>query len=150
MPIIREMEAHDTYLAYTTFLELFSYLPDLADLQQGEFVRQVNEYQRPEGYRLIGSFEDGVESAVAIAGFRPLHSLGISYYLYLDHLVTSAPFRGRGHATGLMQWLYDEAKRLGCTELHLNSAVVPQRYDAHRFYLNQRMHIGCYHFEREL
>ncbi len=147
MPIIRELEAQDTHLAYTTFLEL---VPHLVDLQQEEFVRQVNEYQRSEGYRLVGSFEDGIENPAAIAGFRTIHSLGWGYYLYLEHLVTYTPLRGRGHATGLMQWLYEEANQLGCTQLHLDSAVGPHRYDAHRFYLNQRMHIKCYHFERDL
>lgn len=147
MPMIRELEAQDTHLAYTAFLELLSHL---GDLQQEEFVRHMNEYQRPEGYRLIGSFEDGLEAAAAIACFYTRHSLGWGNYLYLENLVTCTSFRSRGHAAGLMQWLYEEANRLGCSQLHLDSAVGPHRYDAHRFYLNQRMHISCYHFQRNL
>src|SRR5689334_14429425 len=98
MQIIRELDVEETHLAYTAFLEL---VPHLVDLQQEGFVRQVNEYLRPEGYRLMGSFEDGIETAAAIAGFRTIHSLGWDYSLYLEHLVTYMPFRGRGHATGL-------------------------------------------------
>jgi hypothetical protein len=33
-------------------------------------VRQVEEVQRPEGYRLVAAFEDGEEEACAVAGFR--------------------------------------------------------------------------------
>ena len=147
MSIIRELEAQDTHLAYTTLLE---FEPHYRLGSQEEFVRQVNQYQRPEGYRLIGSFEDGIDTPVGVAGFRTIHSLASSHYLYLDDLITRVAFRGRGHAAGLMQWLYDEADRLGCTRLELDSAVEEHRYDAHRFYLNQRMYIKCYHFERDL
>jgi len=146
MSIIRELGIQETYLAYPALLE---FLPHL-DLSQEECVSQVNNNLRPQGYRLIGSFEDSIDTPAAIAGFRTVDSLVFKHYFYLDVLVTCAAFRGRGHATGLMQWLYDEANRLGCTEFHLDAAVGPHRYDAHRFYLNQRMHISCYHFERDL
>ena len=33
-----------------------------------EFARRVDEVQRPEGYRLVGAFED--ERCVAVAGFH--------------------------------------------------------------------------------
>src|SRR6266576_672672 len=145
MSIIRELAAQDTHLAYEALLEL-----ELGLDSQEKFVRQVNQYLRPEGYRLIGTFEDGIETPVAIAGFRTVHGLACSYYLYLDHLVTCAAFRGRGHATSLMQWLYEEADRLDCAQFHLDSAVEAHRYDAHRLYLNQRMHIHAYHFVRDL
>jgi GNAT superfamily N-acetyltransferase len=147
MQEIRELEPQDTHLAYTTLLE---FEPHHHLGSQEEFVRQVNQYQRPEGYRLIGSFEDSIGFPVAVAGFRTIHGLGRDHYLYLDDLITRSAFRGRGHATSLMQWLYDEAKRLGCTQLHLDSAVGSHRHNAHRFYLNQRMYISCYHFQCNL
>jgi GNAT superfamily N-acetyltransferase len=147
MPIIRELEAQDTYLTYTTLLECET---DYHLGSQEEFVRQVNQYQRPEGYRLIASFEDGIDTPVAIAGFRTSHSLAFNHFLYVHDLITRAAFRGRGHAASLMRWLYEEADRLGCTQLQLDSGVGPHRYDAHRFYLNQGMHIRAYHFARDL
>ncbi len=33
-----------------------------------------------------------------------------------------------------------------CDEIHLDSAVIPERQDAHRLYFNRRMRIASYHF----
>lgn len=143
MPTIRELTASETYLAYTSLLEL---RPHLAACN--EFVEQVNLKQRPEGYRLVGSFEEGVNEPVAVAGFRTVHNLAWGYFLYVDDLVTREAFRGRGHAGGLLQWIYEQAQQLGCQQVHLDSGV--HRYDAHRLYLNQRMQITSHHFGRKL
>jgi GNAT superfamily N-acetyltransferase len=143
MPIVREIAPEETGLAYTTFLEL---RPHLASREV--MVEQINQLQRPEGYRLLGSFEDGVEEPVALAGFRFLHTLACGHMLYVDDLVTRANFRSKGHAGWLMEWLFAEAKRQGCDQFHLDSA--PQRLVAHRFYFNQGLHIDAYHFARDL
>jgi GNAT superfamily N-acetyltransferase len=89
-----------------------------------------------------------VEEPVAVAGFRLLHTLAWGYVLYVDDLVTRADFRGKGHARRLMEWLFAEADRLGCDQLHLDSG--PQRIVAHRFYFNQGLHINSYHFAHDL
>lgn len=143
MAEIRELGPQETHLAYLSMLELRPHLGSLEDV-----VRQVNEQQRPEGYRLVASFEDRRADAVAFAGFRTAHGLAWGYYLYVDDLSTCAAFRQRGHGAYLMQWLAEEARRLGCAQLHLDSGV--QRHDAHRLYLNQRMDITAYHFGRGL
>ena len=139
MATIRELGPQETLLAYPAMLELRPHLGSPED-----FVQVVNQEQRPEGYRLVGSFEEGVDQAVSIAGFRTGHNLALGYYLYVDDLVTRAAFRKRGHAAHLMQWLLEETRRLGCVQLHLDSAV--HRHDAHRLYLQQRMDITAYHF----
>jgi hypothetical protein len=46
----------------------------------------------------------------------------------------------------LLSWLADEAKRQGCDSLHLDSAVGPERLDAHRLYFAAGMRIASYHF----
>ena len=143
MPIVREIIPEETSLAYATFLEL---RPHLASRES--MVEQINQLQRPEGYRLLGSFEEGMEEPVAVAGFRFLHTLAWGHVLYVDDLVTRADFCGRGHARRLMEWLFAEADRLGCDQLHLDSG--PQRIVAHRFYFNQGLHINSYHFAHDL
>ena len=47
-----------------------------------------------------------------------------------------------------MDWLIEEAKRLHCDQLHLDSGVGPDRTDAHRLYFNKRMRISSFHFSR--
>ena len=77
MPIVREITPEETGLAYVTFLELRSHLTSRESM-----VEQINQWQRPEGYRLLGSFEKGVEEPVALAGFRFLHTLAWGHVLY--------------------------------------------------------------------
>ena len=45
-----------------------------------------------------------------------------------------------------MAWVEEEARRLGCDELHLDSGVGQDREDAHRFYFSHGMRIASYHF----
>jgi GNAT superfamily N-acetyltransferase len=110
----------------------------------------VNGAQRAEGYRLIASFPDGDREPAAVAGFRVRHTLYAGYMLYVDDLVTREARRGEGHADALMRWLLEEAARLGCDQLHLDSGVQRERETAHRFYFNHRLRISAYHFSREL
>jgi GNAT superfamily N-acetyltransferase len=143
MSIVREIGPEETAVAYTTLLELRTQLTS-----REAMIEQINRWQRPEGYRLLGSFEEGMEEPVGLAGFRILHALAWGHVLYVDDLITRSDFRGRGHADRLMQWLFAEAKCLGCDEFHLDSG--PQRLVAHRFYFNQGLHINAYHFARDL
>lgn len=111
---------------------------------ESEFVRRVDEDQRPQGYRLVGAFEG--ERCVAVAGFRVLHNLAWGDALYVDDLSTLPEARGRGHGRALLEWCRDEGRRLGCAEFHLDSGVGPDREDAHRLYFNTGLRIYAYHF----
>src|SRR5690348_16006786 len=50
-PVIREIQPSETALAYPAMAALRTHLTSAA-----EFVRQVEEVLRPEGYRLAGAF----------------------------------------------------------------------------------------------
>jgi GNAT superfamily N-acetyltransferase len=56
--------------------------------------------------------------------------------------------RGRGHGEALLRWIFDEAQRLGCDEVHLDSGTVPDRWAAHRLYHRVGMNISSHHFAR--
>jgi GNAT superfamily N-acetyltransferase len=64
--------------------------------------------------------------------------------VYVDDLVTDAARRGDGHGKALLQWLKDEARRLDCAQLHLDSGC--QRHEAHAFYFRQGLRITAFHF----
>ena len=115
---------------------------------EAEFVRRVDEVQRPQGYRLVGAFEG--ERCVAVAGFRVLHNLAWHDALYVDDLSTHPDARGRGYGRALLEWCMEEGRRLGCTQFHLDSGVGPQRQDAHRLYFNVGLRITSYHFAAPL
>jgi GNAT superfamily N-acetyltransferase len=115
---------------------------------EARFVQRVDGIQRPQGYRLVGAFEDG--RCVAVAGFRVVHSLAWGDTLYVDDLSSLPTSRRRGHGRALLEWCAAEARRLGCSELHLDSGVGPEREDAHRLYFNTGLRITSYHFARDL
>jgi GNAT superfamily N-acetyltransferase len=113
---------------------------------EAAFVERVDEVQRPQGYRLVGAFEDG--RCVAVAGFRVIHNLAWGDCLYVDDLSTHPDRRRRGHGRTLLEWCEAEAARLGCGEFHLDSGVGPEREDAHRLYFNTGLRITSYHFAK--
>jgi GNAT superfamily N-acetyltransferase len=114
----------------------------------GTFVERVDTVQRPEGYRMVGVFEDGSADATAVAGFRVGTSLSWGRHLYVDDLSTVTAARGRGCAGQLLSWIAEEARRLDCGEVHLDSGVGLARLTAHRFYLNRGFAITAHHFAR--
>ena len=144
--MIREIEPPDTGLAYRAMLAMRTHLAS-----EDEFVRRVDDVQRAEGYRLAGAFEEGTEHAVAVAGFRVVHMLAWGdSAIYVDDLVTLPDARRRGHARALIDWMLEEGRRLGCEQLHLDSASIPARADAHRLYMNAGMPITAFHFQRDV
>jgi GNAT superfamily N-acetyltransferase len=145
MTVVREVTPPDTGLAFRAMQALRTDLQD-----EKSFVRAVDEVQRAEGYRLIGTFENSEPEAVAVAGFRSGHSLAWGRYLYVDDLSTLPEARRRGHGRALLEWLLGEGGRLGCDQLHLDSGVSPDRSDAHRLYLNAEMVIAAHHFSRDV
>jgi GNAT superfamily N-acetyltransferase len=140
---LREIGPGETALAFEAMKALRPHHGE-----RDEFVRRVDEVQRPQGYRLVGAFEG--ERVVAVAGFRVLENLVSGRTLYVDDLSTLPEARRRGHAAGLLDWCAQEAERLGCDELELDSAVGPERTDAHRLYFNQGLRITAFHFEKRV
>ena len=143
MPEVRELPPGQTHRAARALLELRPQYGDGAAL-----AARIDDVQRQEGYRVVASFEDGAQEASAATGFRLVESLHWGRGLYVDDLVTLPEARGRGHADALLAWLDEEADRLGCDSLHLDSGVGPERADAHRFYFRHGLRITSFHFAR--
>jgi GNAT superfamily N-acetyltransferase len=137
----RELAPGETRLAYGPMHQL---RPHIASAQ--EFADQVDGFQRPQGYRLVAAFAEDV--CVAAGGFRRLHTLAWGDLVYIDDLVTLESHRARGHASRLLEWILVEARRLGCAQVHLDSA--PHRHPAHRLYLSEGYHISSFHFSRKV
>ncbi len=115
-------------------------------LTKEAFIEQVRR-QRQQDYQLA-ALRDAEGRIAAVAGFRRFEMLAWGRVLYVDDLVTDADSRSQGHGEALFEWLTAYARREGCDQLHLDSGV--QRFDAHRFYLRERMRITSHHFALEL
>ena len=114
-------------------------------LVEKDFVARVRRMQRQDFH--LAYVEDG-GAVCAVAGYRYQDKLFSGKNLYVDDLVTDATKRSQGHGKALLGWLIAQARAQGCDNFELDSGV--QRFDAHRFYLRERMHISSYHFSLKL
>ncbi len=145
MPEVRELDVGETARGARALLELRPHV-----LSAEALVDVIDRVQRPQGYRLVGSFDEGADDAAAIAGFRVGDMLAYGHHLYVDDLVTREASRGRGHADALFAWLDTETERLGCESIRLESGLGPERADAHRFYFRHRLRIASFSFMRPI
>ena len=129
-----------------TIARCFSVMQQLRPhLSEQEFIPTVRR-QHLGGYRL--AYLEDQSRVCAVAGFRLLDMLVHGRVLYVDDLVTDAGLRSQGHGKTLLAWLVQRARDEGCQCLELDSGV--QRFDAHRFYLANRMIISSHHFMLKL
>jgi GNAT superfamily N-acetyltransferase len=127
-------------------LECFPVLAQLRPhLKQENFLEQVQR-QKQGGYQLSFLQRDG--RVLAVAGFCISECLAWGRFLYVYDLVVDEAERSEGYGQSLFEWLIEFARHHDCKQLHLDSGV--QRFDAHRFYLRQRMNIASHHFSLNL
>jgi GNAT superfamily N-acetyltransferase len=133
-----------------TKAEIMRCFPVMAELRphliQAEFVERIRRQQKNSGYELAFLEADGVVKA--LAGFRVTECLWAGKFFYVDDLVTAAGARNCGWGQRMMDWLLQRAREAGCAAFHLDSGV--QRFEAHGFYLKNRLHIVAHHFKRAL
>ena len=132
-----------------TDAEILRCFPVIAELRphliEAQFVERVRRQQGESGYQLAFVDDSGVKS---VAGFRIAEFLAWGKILYVDDLISTSADRSKGHGKLLLDWLVARARAAGCTQFHLDSGV--QRFDAHRFYLRERMIISAHHFSMVL
>lgn len=110
-------------------------------IDEADFVDIVRK-QQAGGYHLV--YVDDGGRVTAVGGYRIIDNLYSGRVLYVDDLVTDETIRSKGYGKQLLDWLIAEARRTGCRTFELDSGV--QRFDAHRFYLTNRMIIAAHHF----
>ena len=123
--------------------------PVIAELRphlvEAQFVGRVRRQQGESGFQLAFVEDGGVKS---VAGFRVAEFLAWGKILYVDDLISTSAERSKGHGKLLLDWLVARARAAGCAQFHLDSGV--QRFEAHRFYLRERMIISAHHFSLTL
>ncbi len=137
-----ELDPDDPVLA-----EVLPVLRELRPHLDLDLFRSVYAEGWPQGLRfsaLFGVDPDGRDVCVAVAGWRVMATTASVRKLYVDDLVTTSAVRSAGHGRFLLDHLRHAAAGYGCTELELDSGV--QRFDAHRFYFREGMHISSHHF----
>ncbi|MBL8449754.1 MAG: GNAT family N-acetyltransferase [Dechloromonas sp.] len=108
------------------------------------------------GERLRQIFANGGRFAVvaegaevrAVALWRVVENTYEGRRLYVDDLVTDEARRSSGFGKRLLDWLAEQARRLDCDVLALDSGV--QRSEAHSFYFREGMRIPAFCFRKPL
>ncbi|WP_105258607.1 GNAT family N-acetyltransferase [Pseudoalteromonas sp. T1lg88] len=100
------------------------------------------EKQKAQGYQLVYVISEG--EVLAVAGFSMGEKLAWGKHIYIEDLVTNEAYRSKGVGTFFMNWFKSYAKKVGCTQIHLDSGV--QRFPAHKFYLREGFRIASHHF----
>jgi GNAT superfamily N-acetyltransferase len=108
--------------------------------------RTVHAEGQVQGYRFLAALDDG--GCLGVAGWRLIATVAMGRKLYVDDLVTTSTRRSTGVGRALLAELETRARKAGCSVMDLDSGV--QRFDAHRFYLRERMHISSHHFSKPL
>jgi GNAT superfamily N-acetyltransferase len=111
-----------------------------------DYVGLVRSLMETDRYRLAALLDGG--KVRAVAGYRFMDMLYCGRLLYLDDFVTDARVRSRGYGASLLDWLKEEGRTQGCSELQLISRVV--REQAHRFYFREGLGIECFHFRTKI
>ena len=126
-------------------------LPVLQELRPHltpESFRSIYAAGYPQGLRFTAAYDDA-GSCVGVAGWRIIElTAHAPRKLYVDDLVTTDTARSSGVGHALLEYLEAAARAAGCSALDLDSAV--HRFDAHRFYLRERMFISAHHFTKTL
>lgn len=139
--VLREISAEETAVAFAALSILRSGITDVT-----RFVEQVNTQQRPQGYRLLGIFEEGKANAVAVCGFREQNNLASGRHIHIDDIVTIPHGRSKGYAARLLAEVRRIAKEEGIDRIQVWSDVGSERTPAHRLYFENGFEIDAFHF----
>jgi GNAT superfamily N-acetyltransferase len=123
-------------------------LPVLAELRPhltAQSLAAIYAEGWPQGLRFSAAYDD-TDRCVGVAGWRIIASTHPVRKLTVDDLVTASDARSTGVGRALLTDLESKAIEAQCSLIDLDSAV--HRFDAHRFYLRERMHIAAHHFAK--
>ncbi|MBF9002940.1 GNAT family N-acetyltransferase [Vibrio nitrifigilis] len=100
------------------------------------------EKQKLGGYQIV--YVKDEHQVLAVAGYSLGEKLAWGKYIYIEDLVTNDRCRSDGVGKFLMEWFKAYASKIGCQQIHLDSAV--HRFPAHKFYLREGFNIASHHF----
>ena len=111
-------------------LATFTLLQQLDPELSAEKFRESIEARNDGGPFFAGTFMDS--RLVGAAVFYQMVSISGQKILWIFDMVTDAAIRGQGIGSGLLAFIEEHAKAIGCEHVRVHSLL--WRKDAHRFY----------------
>ncbi|MCY7411102.1 MAG: GNAT family N-acetyltransferase [Chitinophagales bacterium] len=109
----------------------------------------LNEMKKTLADNRMLIFVEEKGKALSCSVFEWGYNLYRGKYIYIDDLSTMPEARGKGYASQLLNWIINYANENKFDQVHLDSGVRDERFDAHRLYLNKRFNITSLHFALE-
>jgi GNAT superfamily N-acetyltransferase len=142
-PTMKLQELDDPRLQRAGFALMRELRPHLTD--EAAFCEQIAR-QYAHGYRLLGAYMG--ERIVGLIGYRAMENLLYGRFVYVDDLVINADERQQGLGAILITAVRNEATRLGCQHLVLDTGL--HMALAQRFYFRQGLLARGMHFVQPL
>ncbi|MGG2395721.1 N-acetyltransferase family protein [Pseudomonas sp. SH1-B] len=133
-------DAHDQRACFTLMRVLRPHLTDADD-----FIQRLQR-QAEQGYSLLAARVG--DEVVGLAGCRLQENLLHGRFFYVDDLVTREDVRSQGIGERLLAEVRAQARRLGCANLVLDTALSNAR--GQRFYYRQGLLAMGMHFREGL
>lgn len=99
-----------------------------------------------EGYRQVMAKDS--QEVIGVAGFTPITRLYIGRVMRINDFVIRDGYRGQGIGKEMLNFIAQEAKRLSCEALVLDTSI--ERKEAHRFYERHGFEIRAHHYVKRL
>jgi ribosomal protein S18 acetylase RimI-like enzyme len=142
-PAMKLQELDDPLLRRAGFELMRELRPHLTD--ETAFGEQIAR-QYTHGYRLLGAYIG--ERIVGLIGYREMENLLYGRFVYVDDLVIDTGERQRGLGAFLITAARNDATRLGCQHLVLDTGL--HMALAQRFYFRQGLLARGMHFVQAL
>jgi GNAT superfamily N-acetyltransferase len=142
-PTMKLQELDNPMLQRAAFALMRELRPHLTD--KAAFGEQIAR-QYAHGYRLLAAYMD--ERIVGLIGYRATENLIYGRFVYVDDLVIDAGERQQGLGAFLITAVRNEATRLGCQHLVLDTGL--HMALAQRFYFRQGLLARGMHFVQPL
>jgi GNAT superfamily N-acetyltransferase len=142
-PVMKLQELNNPVLQRAGYALMRELRPHLTG--EAAFSEQIAR-QYAHGYRLLGAYMD--ERIVGLIGYRATENLIYGRFVYVDDLVIDAAERQQGLGAFLITAVRNEAARLGCQHLVLDTGL--HMALAQRFYFRQGLLARGMHFVQPL
>src|SRR5437868_6523012 len=109
----------------TDILKCFEVIHELRPHVTRENIVTILSGFMSRGYHLVYIEENG--KAVCASGYRFAEHLHWGKAIYIDDLSTLPGARSKGYASQLLQFIFDEARKHQCDQVHLDSGCNANR-----------------------
>jgi len=109
---------------------------------------QIAKERLPQGYRMIGAYDEEQEKCIGAAGFWIGTRFYCGKFIQLDNMMVLPELRSRKLGRQMVEFVKEIGRAEGCSRILVDTLV--ENHAAHRFFLREGFIIRGYHLNCEL